>query len=82
VVVAALYHFARLEDHEALQRPLAELCCHQGVCGTLLLAREGVNGTIAGSRAAIDAVLAPSGDSRAFSWSTRKAAPQRCLSGA
>jgi UPF0176 protein len=33
-----------------LQAPLAELCCKQGVRGTLLLAREGVNGTIAGSR--------------------------------
>lgn len=58
VVVAALYHFARLEDHEKLQAPLAELCCTSGVRGTLLLAREGVNGTIAGSRGAIDAVLA------------------------
>ena len=58
VVVAALYHFARLEDHEALQAPLASLCDQMGVKGTLLLAREGVNGTIAGSRAGIDAVLA------------------------
>ncbi|WP_322988661.1 rhodanese-related sulfurtransferase [Hoeflea sp.] len=58
VVVAALYHFARLADHEALQKPLAELCCSLGVRGTLLLAREGVNGTIAGSRQAINAVLA------------------------
>ncbi|MEM5470155.1 rhodanese-related sulfurtransferase [Hoeflea sp. AS60] len=58
VVVAALYHFARLAEHEALQPPLAELCTEQGVKGTLLLAREGVNGTIAGSRSAIDAVLA------------------------
>ncbi|EDQ34514.1 putative sulfurtransferase [Hoeflea phototrophica DFL-43] len=58
VVVAALYHFARLEEHEALQAPLAKLCCTSGVRGTLLLAHEGVNGTIAGSRKAIDAVLA------------------------
>jgi len=58
VVVAALYHFARLSDHEALQKPLADLCDGSGVKGTLLLAREGVNGTIAGSRQAIDAVLA------------------------
>lgn len=58
VIVAALYHFARLSGHEALQGPLAELCDQMGVKGTLLLAREGVNGTIAGSRAAIDAVLA------------------------
>ena len=58
VVVAALYHFARLSGHEALQEPLAELCDRMGTKGTLLLAREGINGTIAGSRAAIDAVLA------------------------
>jgi UPF0176 protein len=57
VVVAALYHFARLAGHEALQPPLAALCDSQGVKGTLLLAAEGVNGTIAGSRSAIDAVL-------------------------
>ncbi|MDF1609217.1 rhodanese-related sulfurtransferase [Hoeflea sp. YIM 152468] len=58
VVVAALYHFARLSDHEALQPPLAEMCCDLGLKGTLLLAREGINGTIAGSRTAIDTVLA------------------------
>ncbi|MDZ7602003.1 MAG: rhodanese-related sulfurtransferase [Hoeflea sp.] len=58
VVVAALYHFARLSGHEALQDPLASLCEQMGVKGTLLLAREGINGTIAGSRQAIDAVLA------------------------
>jgi len=58
VVVAALYHFARLAGHEELQPPLAELCRDMDVRGTLLLAREGINGTIAGPRAAIDAVLA------------------------
>tara|TARA_R110002012_G_scaffold77282_19_gene196123 strand:+ start:15255 stop:16259 length:1005 start_codon:yes stop_codon:yes gene_type:complete len=58
VVVAALYHFARLTGHEELQPPLARLCEDHGVKGTLLLAREGINGTIAGTRAAIDAVLA------------------------
>lgn len=58
VVVAALYHFARLDDYAALQEPLRALCEAQGVRGTLLLAREGVNGTISGLRAGIDAVLA------------------------
>ena len=57
IVVAALYHFARLDDPAALKPPLAELCCGLGVRGTLLLAREGINGTVAGSRGAIDAVL-------------------------
>jgi len=55
--VAALYHFARLPDPVATRAPLLELCLSQGVKGSLLLAAEGINGTIAGSRAGIDAVL-------------------------
>ncbi|MGV2981015.1 rhodanese-related sulfurtransferase [Camelimonas sp. ID_303_24] len=57
VCVAALYHFARFADHAALREPLARLCCSLGVKGTLLLAREGINGTIAGSDAAIAQVV-------------------------
>ncbi len=57
-IVAALYHFTRFEDHVALKEPLLALCQAQGVKGSLLLAREGINGTIAGPRAGIDAVLA------------------------
>jgi len=57
--IAALYHFARFDAPETLKPPLLKLCLAQGVTGTLLLAREGVNGTIAGpSQAAVDAVLA------------------------
>jgi len=56
--VAALYRFARLEDCAALRAPLEALCRDHGVRGTLLLAAEGINGTIAGTPAAIDAVLA------------------------
>jgi UPF0176 protein len=55
--VAALYRFTRFDDPAAIQGPLAALCCGLGVKGTLLLAREGINGTIAGSDAAIEAVL-------------------------
>lgn len=55
--VAALYRFTRFEDPAAIQGPLAALCCGLGVKGTLLLAREGINGTIAGEDAAIEAVL-------------------------
>lgn len=47
--VAALYRFARLDAFEALRAPLAAFCCGRGIKGTLLLAREGINGTIAGS---------------------------------
>ncbi len=57
VRVAALYHFTRFADHAALREPLARLCCGLGVKGTLLLAREGINGTIAGSDAAIAQVI-------------------------
>lgn len=56
--VAALYHFTRFENPSALRGPLLDLCRAQSVMGTLLLAREGINGTIAGNRKGIDAVLA------------------------
>ncbi len=56
--IAALYHFTRFDDPEALKPPLLDMCLSQGVKGTLLLAREGVNGTIAGPRSGIDAVIA------------------------
>jgi UPF0176 protein len=58
VVVAALYHFTKFADHTAIQGPLLTLCRAQGIKGSLLLAYEGINGTIAGSRSGIDAVLA------------------------
>ncbi len=55
--IAALYHFTRFADPAALKPGLLDLCRSRGVRGTLLLAREGINGTIAGPRAGIDAVL-------------------------
>jgi UPF0176 protein len=51
--VAALYRFVRLDAFEALRAPLAAFCCERGIKGTLLLAHEGINGTVAGSEAAI-----------------------------
>ncbi len=56
--IAALYHFTRFDDPSALQGPLLALAQAKGVTGSLLLASEGINGTIAGSRTGIDAVLA------------------------
>ena len=56
--VCALYHFTRFPDHASLREPLLALCRDQHITGTLLLAAEGINGTIAGPRAGIDAVLA------------------------
>lgn len=57
IVVAALYRFVSLEDFRELREPLLDTCLANGVCGSLLLAAEGINGTIAGSRTGIDAVL-------------------------
>ena len=57
IVVAALYKFVALPDFAQLREPLLALCVERGVKGTLLLAEEGINGTIAGTRDAIDAVL-------------------------
>ena len=57
-IIAALYHFARFADPVALQGPLLQLCRAGGVKGSLLLAPEGINGTVAGTRAAIDAAIA------------------------
>jgi UPF0176 protein len=56
-VVAALYHFAVLPDYAGLRAPLHALCERAGVRGSLLLASEGINGTIAGTREGIDTVL-------------------------
>ena len=57
LVVATFYKFVKLLDAAEKQSPLLLQCQSQGVKGTILLAEEGINGTIAGSRAAIDAVL-------------------------
>ena len=56
-VVAALYRFVALDDYADLKAPLLDVCRQAEVKGTLLLAREGINGTIAGSRAGIDSVI-------------------------
>lgn len=55
--IAALYRFASFADPEALAAQLRDLCAQLGTCGTLILAREGINGTVAGSEQAIDALL-------------------------
>ena len=56
-VVSALYHFVRLENYETLRQPLLDQMLKHQVKGTLLLAQEGINGTIAGNRDGIDAVV-------------------------
>lgn len=58
ISVAALYRFARWPGFAAHRLPLHEVAAQAGVKGTLLLAAEGINGTIAGSRAGLEHVLA------------------------
>ncbi|ETA51339.1 rhodanese-related sulfurtransferase [Ponticoccus alexandrii] len=58
VTVCALYHFTRFEDPAALRQPLIDLCTAERITGTLLLASEGINGTVAGPRDGIDRLLA------------------------
>ncbi|MDB5930474.1 MAG: Rhodanese domain protein [Polaromonas sp.] len=57
-LTAALYKFVELPDFSELQAPLLACCEAHGVKGTLLLAPEGINGTIAGRPQAVRAVLA------------------------
>lgn len=56
-IVAALYKFASLPDYRELKAGLLACCEAHEVKGMILLAEEGVNGTIAGPRAGVDAVL-------------------------
>jgi UPF0176 protein len=57
LVVAAVYKFVKLPDFAEKQHSLLSLCQSHGVKGTILLAPEGINGTIAASRQAVDSVL-------------------------
>ncbi|AXS41966.1 rhodanese-related sulfurtransferase [Breoghania sp. L-A4] len=57
LLVAALYKFVSLPDFREMRDPLHGVCVENGVFGTLLLAAEGINGTIAGPEAAVRAVL-------------------------
>jgi UPF0176 protein len=57
VVVSTMYKFVNLDNFEQLRQPLLQSMLDNDVKGTLLLAQEGINGTVAGSRTGIDAVL-------------------------
>lgn len=56
--IAALYRFVEINDTPAMQKRVREACEARGICGTLLLAPEGVNGTIAGQGEAIPEIIA------------------------
>jgi UPF0176 protein len=53
--VAAFYQFAALPDYRELREPLRAFCVGLALKGSVLLAQEGVNGTVAGTADAIDA---------------------------
>jgi UPF0176 protein len=58
IIVATFYKFVALPDFQEMQQPLLEYCQAQEIKGTILLAKEGINGTIAGTRQSIDNTLA------------------------
>ena len=55
--VAAFYQFAALPDFRGLREPLRSVCADLGLKGSVLLAHEGINGTLAGSAEAITALV-------------------------
>lgn len=57
IVVCALYKFVTLADFESKRQPLLDFLSERDIRGTLLLASEGINGTVAGTREAIDEML-------------------------
>lgn len=57
IVVCALYKFVTLDNFPALRQPLLDVMEDQHIRGTLLLAQEGINGTVAGTRTGIDTLL-------------------------
>ena len=57
IAVAALYQFVTLDDYKQLRQPLLDCMLKHEIKGTFLLAREGINGTVAGDTSAIEALL-------------------------
>jgi UPF0176 protein len=56
--VATFYQFAALPDFQELREPLRAICADLGLKGSVLLAHEGINGTLAGNAEAIDVLIA------------------------
>ena len=57
LAVAAFYQFAKLPDFRELREPLRAICAGLGLKGSVLLAHEGINGTLAGSAEAVAALI-------------------------
>jgi UPF0176 protein len=66
VKVAAFYQFAALPDFRELREPLRAICARLALKGSVLLAHEGINGTLAGCEAAIDTLIAELRDGELF----------------
>jgi UPF0176 protein len=58
IKVAAFYQFTSLPDYRSLREPLRAICAARELTGSVLLAHEGINGTLASSAANIDALVA------------------------
>lgn len=58
IVICAMYKFVTLDNYKDIREPLLNFMEARGIKGTLLLALEGINGTVSGTRDAIDALLA------------------------
>lgn len=58
IVVAALYKFVTLENYVEMREPLLQAMLDNSIKGTLLIAEEGINGTVSGTREGIDGLLA------------------------
>jgi UPF0176 protein len=57
ISVAAFYKFVTLEDFPVLRESFLKECASRDIRGTILLAQEGINGTIAGSQESLDSIL-------------------------
>ncbi|MEA2910072.1 MAG: hypothetical protein QOJ15_2153 [Bradyrhizobium sp.] len=57
LAVAAFYQFAKLPDFRELREPLRAICADLELKGSVLLAHEGINGTLAGSAEAVAALI-------------------------
>ena len=57
ITIAAIYRFVSLKDYKKIKEPLLNLMLENDIKGTLLLAEEGINGTVAGRSESIEKLL-------------------------
>ena len=77
--VSTFYKFVNLPDFRSYREPLQHLCARHGIRGTILLAPEGINGTIAGEAATLAQVMAVIRSYDAFSGLESKESPAEKL---